>query len=434
VCVQAPHRPEWAERYATVEKSSGKLVAFPVESTRDVLMEVLREGARQMLAAAIEAEVGAYVTSREHLVDEVGHRVVVRNGRLPARTIQTPLGEVPVEQPRVRDRRSRQQRETFHSSILPPYLRKTKSLECLLPWLYLKGVSTGEFSEALAALLGPEASGLSATTITRLKATWEEEYKSWQGRSLAGKRYVYLWADGVYFNIRLEDPCNARQCILVLMGATAEGNKELLAIADGYRESEQSWLEILLDLRARGLVVDPQLATGDGALGFWKALPKVYGTTRCQRCWVHKTANVLNKMPKSIQGKAKSMLHDIWMAATREDAEKAFGLFVVAFGTKYAAAVTCLQGDRVDLLAFYDFPAEHWIHLRTSNPIESTFATVRLRTAKTKGSGSRIACLTMVFKLVMSAQKRWRTLNGASLLADVIEGVKFENGIKREAA
>jgi putative transposase len=238
----------------------------------------------------------------------------------------------------------------------------------------------------------------------------------------------------VYFNIRLEDPNNARQCILVLMGATTEGKKELLAVADGYRESEQSWRELLLDLRARGLTIDPALATGDGALGFWKALPQVFGTTRRQRCWVHKTANVLNKMPKSVQGKAKAMLHDIWMAATRADAERSFALFVEAFELKYSAAVACLVADRADLLAFYDFPAEHWIHLRTSNPIESTFATVRLRTAKTKGSGSRIACLTMVFKLAMSAQKHWRTLNGAKLLADVIEGVQFEDGIRRQAA
>jgi putative transposase len=417
-----------------MEESSGKLIEFPSESSKDVLTELLRRGAQEMLKSAIEAEVAGYVAARQQLLDDSGHRLVVRNGYLPERTLQTPVGEVPVEQPRVRDRRDSEQRELFQSSILPPYLRKTKSLEELLPWLYLKGVSTGDFSEALAALLGPEAPGLSATTITRLKASWEQDYKVWQGRSLAGKRYVYLWADGIYFNIRLEDPGNARQCMLVLMGATAEGTKELVAVADGYRESEQSWLEVLLDLRARGLAIDPHLATGDGALGFWKALPKVFGTTRRQRCWVHKTANVLNKMPKSIQGKAKAMLHDIWMAETRADAEHAFDLFVDAFEAKYSAAVACLTADRVDLLAFYDFPAEHWIHLRTSNPIESTFATVRLRTTKTKGSGSRIACLTMVFKLVMSAQKHWRALNGASLLADVIEGVKFEDGIKREAA
>ena len=413
---------------------SGKLVAFPQNSSRDALTEVLREGARRMLASAIEAEVQSFLAAREHLLDGEGHRLVVRNGHLPARTIQTPLGEVPVQQPRVRDRRCEAQRESFHSSILPPYLRRTKSLEELLPWLYLKGVSTGEFSEALAALLGPEAPGLSAPTITRLKAVWEEEFKAWQSRTLAGKRYVYVWADGIYFNVRLEEPGNARQCILVLLGATAEGKKELLAIADGYRESEQSWLELLLDLRARGLLLDPELATGDGALGFWKALAKVFPKTRRQRCWVHKTANVLNKLPKSVQAKAKSMLHEIWMAPTRAEAEKAFGQFRETFRAKYAAAVACLETDRVELLAFYAFPAEHWIHLRTTNPIESTFATVRLRTHKTKGSGSRIACLTMVYKLTLSAQKRWRALHGATLLADVIEGVTFEDGRRKEAA
>jgi transposase-like protein len=417
-----------------MEESSGKLVAFPQESSRDVLSEVLREGARRMLSTAIEGEVQGYLAAREELVDDAGHRLVVRNGYLPARTLQTALGDVPVQQPRVRDRRPTAQRETFQSAILPPYLRRTKSLEELLPWLYLKGVSTGDFSEALAALLGPEAPGLSATTITRLKAVWQEELVAWQQRSLAGQRYIYVWADGIYFNLRLEDPDNARQCILVLMGATPEGKKELIAVADGYRESEQSWLELLLDLRSRGLTLDPELATGDGALGFWKALRKVFPKTRHQRCWVHKTANVLNKLPKSLQAKAKSMLHDIWMAATRTDAEAAFQRFVETFRAKYAAAVSCLEDDRTELLAFYDFPAEHWIHLRTTNPIESTFATVRLRTHKTKGSGSRIACLTMVYKLAMSAQKRWRALNGATLLADVVQGVQFEDGIRKKAA
>jgi transposase-like protein len=383
-----------------------------------------------MLAKAIEDEVAGYLGAREHLVDDAGRRLVVRNGHLPARTIQTPLGDVPVRQPRVRDRRPTGKRESFQSSILPPYLRKTRSLEDLLPWLYLKGVSTGDFSEALAALLGPEASGLSASTITRMKAGWEDEYKDWNARPLGSKRYVYMWADGIHFNIRLEDPGNTRQCILVLIGATLDGKKELVAVADGYRESEQSWYELLLDVRSRGLTIDPKLATGDGALGFWKAMARVYPTTRPQRCWVHKTANVLNKMPKSIQAKAKSMLHDIWMAATKAEALKAFDLFGETFRAKYDAAVACLEVDRDALLAFYDFPAEHWIHLRTTNPIESTFSSVRLRTNKTKGCGSRIACLTMVFKLAMSAQKRWRELNGAKLLGEVIAGVRFEDGVR----
>jgi transposase-like protein len=417
-----------------MEDPTGKLIPFPQESSRDALSQILYDGAREMLATAIAAEVQSYLAVREHLVDGRGHRLVVRNGHLPERTIQTPLGDVPIKQPRVRDRRPAGERETFQSSILPPYLRKTKSIEELLPWLYLKGVSTGDFSEALAALLGPDAPGLSASTITRMKACWEGEFKSWHSRSLAGKRYVYLWADGVYFNVRLEDPGNARQCILVLMGATPEGRKELVAVADGYRESEQSWTELLLDVQSRGLTIDPKLATADRALGFWSALAKVFPTTRVQNCWVHKTANVLNKMPKGIQAKAKSMLHDIWMAETKAAAEEAFELFGETFRAKYDAAVACLEKDRATLLTFYDFPAEHWLHLRTTNPIESTFASVRLRTEKTKGAGSRIACLTMVFKLALSAQQRWRTLNGAKLLADVIEGVEFEDGVKKLAA
>jgi len=431
---ETPKSPTWAKEYATMPKATENLVSFPQESPRSCLDEILRDGAREMLGRAIEEEVAAYLGAREHLVDKSGRRLVVRNGHLPERSIQTPMGEIPVKQPRVRDRRDAEAREGFQSSILPPYLRKTKSLEDLLPWLYLKGVSTGDFSEALQALLGPDAAGLSASTITRLKACWEKEYKDWSKRSLESKHYVYLWADGVYFNVRLEDPGNARQCILVLMGATAEGKKELIAVADGYRESEQSWYELLQDVKRRGLTIAPKLATGDGALGFWKALRKVFPATRMQRCWVHKTANVLNKMPKSVQAKAKSMLHDIWMASTRKDAGEAFDLFVETFRGKYPAATACLEKDHDALLAFYDFPAEHWIHLRTSNPIESTFASVRLRTAKTKGCGSRVACLSMVVKLALSAQKRWRALNGAKLLADVITGVVFEDGVKPLAA
>jgi transposase-like protein len=409
-------------------------VAFPQETAADVLTTVLRQGARQMLATAIEAEIQVYLAARAGAVDAAGHRHVVRNGYMPARTLQTPLGEVPVRQPRVRDRRPVETRETFRSAILPPYLRKTKSLEDLLPWLYLKGISTGDFSEALAALLGPDAPGVSASTITRLKTVWEQEYVTWQGRSLVGRRYVYLWADGVYFNVRLEDTANARQCILVLIGATSDGHKELLAISDGYRESEQSWRELLLDLQARGLTEAPAVATGDGALGFWAALAKVFPSTRAQRCWVHKTANVVNKLPKSVQPKATQALHAIWMAETRVSAHRAFAQFVTTFGAKYPAAVACLEKDREQLLTFYDFPAEHWRHLRTSNPIESTFSSVRLRTAKTRGAGSRMACLTMVLKLVLSAQQRWRVLNGAELLKDVINGETFEDGIRKQAA
>jgi transposase-like protein len=295
----------------------------------------------------------------------------------------------------------------------------------------LKGISTGDFSEALAALLGPEAPGLSASTVTRLKSVWEQEYGQWSKRSLEGKQYVYVWADGVHFNIRLEED---RQCILVLMGATAHGKKELIAIADGYRESEQSWKALLLDAKSRGLKVDPKLATGDGALGFWKALKKVYPKTREQRCWVHKTANILDKLPKRLQPEAKQKLHDIWMADTREHAHEAFDLFVATYKAKYPKAVECLVKDREVLLTFYDFPAEHWIHLRTTNPIESTFATVRLRTKRTKGSGTRMACLTMVFKLMQSAAKRWRSLNGADILPEVIQGIPFVDGVRQPQA
>jgi putative transposase len=399
----------------------------PVPTSGDALSLLLRRGAQQMLAQAIEAEVAEWIESRAHLTNEAGRRQIVRNGHLPKRSITTGVGPVEVEQPRVLDRRSKDETEAFSSKILPPYLRKTKSLEELIPWLYLKGVSTGDFSEALAALLGPNAPGLSASTVTRLKTVWEEEYQEWNRRSLEGKQYVYVWVDGVHFNIRLEED---RQCILVLMGATADGKKELLAVSDGYRESEQSWKELLLDAKARGLAIDPKLAIGDGALGFWKALPQVWSTTRCQRCWVHKTANVLDKLPKRLQPHAKEKLHEIWMAATRADADRAFDLFLQTYEAKYPKATECLLKDRSELLAFYDFPAEHWIHVRTTNPIESTFATVRLRHRKTKGNGSRTACLTMVFKLMQSAEKKWRLLNGSTLLPDVIAGVNFTDGVK----
>ena len=405
--------------------------ALPLDSEKDVLTDVLRRGATQLLTQAIQAEVAAYLEAHSHLRDEAGRQQVVRNGSLPQRTILTGIGPVEVKQPRVQDRRPPQQREKFTSAILPPYLRKTKSIEELIPWLYLKGISTGDFSEALAAILGPQARGLSAATITRLKSVWAEEYDAWSKRSLAGKHYVYVWADGVHFNIRLEED---RQCILVLMGATADGKKELIALSDGFRESEQSWKALLLDCQARGLTQAPTLAVGDGALGFWKALRQVFPTTREQRCWVHKTANVLDKLPKGQQPKAKAMLHDIWQAETKAQAEKAFDLFVATYEAKYAKATDCLRKDREELLVFYDFPALHWIHLRTTNPIESTFATVRLRTTKTKGSGSRSACLTMVFKLMEAASKKWRLLNGSPLLTKVIAGVRFVDGVEQTNA
>jgi transposase-like protein len=383
------------------------------------------------LTEAVEAEVAEWIEAHRHVHDEHGHRQVVRNGHLPQRTLMTGVGSIEIRQPRVLDRRPAEKAAPFSSKILPPYLRKTKSIEELIPWLYLKGISTGDFSEALAALVGPSAKGLSASTITRLKEVWQAEFQEWNQRSLNGKEYVYLWADGVHFNIRLEED---RQCILVLMGATADGRKELIAIADGYRESEQSWKGLLLDVQARGLVIDPKLATGDGALGFWKAIGQVYTTTREQRCWVHKTVNVLDKLPKRLQPEAKNKLHQIWMAETKADAQQAFDLFVETYRAKYPKATECLAKDRDVLLTFYDFPAEHWIHLRTTNPIESTFATVRHRHRRTKGNGSRLACLTMVYKLMQSASKKWRLLNGCQLLPDVIAGVQFIDGVKPQTA
>jgi putative transposase len=403
----------------------------PLPEATDVLSEILRLGAQKLLAQAVEAEVADWIDQHRYHLDDQGHRRVVRNGHLPARTITTGVGSVAVKQPRVHDRRATDQREKFSSAILPPYLRKTRSVEELIPWLYLTGVSTGDFSEALAALLGPQAKGLSASTVTRLKGIWEQEYQDWSRRALAGRHYVYVWADGVYFNIRLE---GGRQCILVLRGATADGKKELIAIQDGQRESEQSWKELLLDVQARGLTIDPKLAIGDGALGFWKAARQVWPDMREQRCWVHKTANVLDKLPKSVQPKAKEMLHAIYLAPSRAEAEKAFDLFVRTYEAKYPKATACLAKDRKELLTFYAFPAEHWLHLRTTNVIESVFATVRLRTDKTKGTGTRQACLTRVFKLMESASRRGRALNGSPLLAEVIKGVVFVDGVKQEDA
>jgi len=426
------HQPGYTPKeYATMDTCTTDLRLVPLPGSQDALTDILRQGAQKLLAEAIAAEVATWIDRRQHCLDDQGHRQVVRNGYLPQRTITTGVGAVAVKQPRVHDRRPEGEREKFSSAILPPYLRKTKSIEELIPWLYLKGVSTGDFSEALAAILGPDAKGLSATTITRLKGVWQQEYEGWNQRSLTGKHYVYIWADGVYFNVRLE---GSRQCILVLMGATADGKKELIAIQAGQRESELSWKELLLGVQARGLTIDPALAIGDGALGFWKALRQVYETTKEQRCWVHKTANVLDKLPKSVQPQAKEMLHEIYLAPNRAAAEKAFDLFVRTYEAKYPKATECLAKDRTELLTFYDFPAEHWMHLRTTNPIESVFATVRLRTEKTKGSGTSDACLTMVFKLMESASKRWRALNKSALLADVIAGVVFVDGEKQENA
>lgn len=393
----------------------------------DPLTELLRQGSRELIFHAVEIEFGAFVAEYEALLDDEGRRQVVRNGYLPEREIQTGIGPVSVRVPRVRDRGD--SGIVFHSNLLPPYLRRTKSIEDLIPWLYLKGVSTGDFSEALAALLGMNAVGLSASTVSRLKETWTDEYQEWNQRDLSGKRYVYFWVDGVHPQARMEDP---NPCLLVIIGADVSGRKELVGVWDGYRESEQSWIELLLDLKRRGLTMEPKVAVGDGAMGFWKALMQVYPSTRHQRCWVHKTKNILNKLPKSQQEHAKEHIHQIWMAPTREEAEDAFNYFVEAYDDKYPKAVECLTKDREELLTFYDFPAAHWHHLRTTNPIESTFATIRLRTAKTRGCLSRKTALAMVYKLALSAQGRWRRLNTSELLTDVVGGVIFKDGVRND--
>lgn len=399
---------------------------------RKTLDDIVMEGARKMLQVALETEVELFVHEHEELRDEEGHQRIVRNGHLPGRTVLSGVGPLAIEQPRVRNRQeSGEETIRFSSSILPPYLRRTKSVDELIPWLYLKGISTGDFTEALQALLGPSATGLSANVVVRLKEQWGVEFEAWRKRDLSEKKYVYFWVDGVYFNVRLEED---RQCILVIIGATEKGEKDLVAIQDGYRESEQSWTELLEELRLHGLKMPPSLAVGDGALGFWAAMRKVFPTTREQRCWVHKTANVLDKMPRSVQGKAKADLHEIWMAETHEKAEKAFDAFIAKYEAKYPKAVECLRRDRDVLMTFYDFPAEHWVHLRTTNPVESTFATVRLRHRRTKGNGSRIACLMMVYKLMEMAQRHWRKLNEPGLVMEVLSGTRFVDGVKQEAA
>ena len=486
----------------------------------DALGELLKEGARQLLAQAIEAEVAELLIQYAGQTVN-GKRAVVRNGHLPERSIQTGLGEVPVKVPKVRDRSGGGIK--FNSKLVPPYLKRTKNVEEFIPWLYLKGISTGEMQPALEALLGEGATGLSAATVSRLKKSWEADYRQWSQRDLSRRRYVYVWADGVYSNVRMDD----RLCLLVIVGSDDTGRKEVLAVVDGYRESEASWLEVIEQLESQGLTIPPKLAIGDGALGFWKAVAKKWPQTAQQRCWVHKTANVLNKVPKSVQPKVKAALHEIWMAETRESAYKAFDRCVRRFEAKYPKAMECLVKDKESLLAFYDFPAAHWQHIRTTNPIDkrvfdlvkdfgtsespkstrsstthwcpgrpghpafrhniasslrlhtglpydwtprsdaplgsplapsarrvsrvasrlpgttrlrfalhggqrSVFATVRLRTTKTKNCGNRMTTLAMAWKLMETAQNKWRRLWGYKLLADVVEGVKFKDGERVE--
>lgn len=399
------------------------------ESSTDVITEILRTGAKTLLQQAIEAEVQTYLSK---VNGEAKCTAAIRNGYLPDRSIQTGLGDIPIKQPRVRLKNGSSEIEKFQSSILPPYLRRTKNIEEMIPWLYLKGVSTGDFKEALCALLGDRAGGLSSTTITRLKGTWQTDFDAWDKRRLDQKQYVYIWADGIHFNVRLSE--DKRMCILVIMGATADGTKELLAVSDGYRESTLSWKTVLVSLRDRGLTESPKLAIGDGALGFWAALNEIFPDTLQQRCWVHKTANVLDKIPKSKQPEAKKMLHNIYNQPSKAEANTAFAAFLEVFDAKYPKATNCLSKDREKLLTFYDFPAENWCHIRSTNPIESTFATVRLRTYKTKGCGSASATLLMVFKMCENASKTWRKLRGHERLAEVIDiRWMFKDGERIEA-
>ena len=399
------------------------------DSVEDPLTEIAREGARRMLAAALQAEVEAFVEKfcEERLPD--GRQRIVRHGYGPERVIQTGIGALEVRRPKVRDRAAKAEsgeKVRFSSHILPRWARRSRSLDALLPVLYLRGISTGDFQEALAAILGPDAPNLSPGVISRLTAGWEKEYERWQRRDLGARRYVYIWADGVYLQARMEPEA---ECILVIVGATPEGKKELLGFHVGIRESAQSWRELLVNLKARGLAVAPEIAVGDGALGFWKALDEAFPGTRHQRCWVHKVANVLNKMPKSMAPAVKSDLRDIWQAETRVAAKAAMDAFGEKYGAKYGKAVACLTKDREALLAFYDFPAEHWDHLRTANPIESVFATVRHRTVRTKGALSQKTVKLMVFTLARAASKKWRRLKGANQLPRVVDGIKFTDGI-----
>ena len=400
-----------------------QVVSQPEFGVQDALHALLRDGARGLIAQAVEAELQALLDRHagQRLAD--GRQAVVRNGHLPERTVQTGLGDVPVKVPKVRDRSGSGIK--FNSALLPPYLKRAKSIEELLPWLYLKGVSTGDYQEALAALLGESAKGLSSNTISRLKQHWIEDHRRWSQRDLSSKHYVYWWADGVYCNVRMDD----RLCLLVIVGVTGHGHKELVAVEDGFRESEACWKELLTGLRERGLRGSPKLAVGDGALGLWKALSAVYPECRQQRCWVHKTLNVLNALPKRMQPKVKAALHEIWMAENRQEAGKAFDRTLRRFEAKYPKAMNCLNKDRERMLAFYDFPAEHWVSIRTTNPIESTFATVRLRSNRTRNCGSRDTTLAMVYKLMLSAQKRWRRINGFGKLELIANDVPFRDGV-----
>jgi len=415
-----------------MKKDNVVALAKPEDILKDHLTEVLREGARKLLAEALEAEIEEFIGYYRALQDSAGRQRIVRNGYLPKREVQTGIGQIEVQVPRSRDREHDGAGIRFSSDILPPYLRRSRSIAELLPWLYLKGVSTGDFSDALKGLLGESAPGLSPNTIGRLKAKWDDDLQAWRNRDMSGKQYLYIWVDGIYSNVRMAD----RLCLLVIIGVNEQGKKELIALEDGYRESEQSWLVVLRDLVKRGLKQAPALAIGDGSLGFWKAVEQVYSSTRWQRCWVHKTANVLDKLPKSLQNKAKEKLQAIWMAPDKKEATKNMESFISDYGAKYPKATHCLEKDKKSLLTFYDFPAEHWRHIRTTNPIESTFATVRLRTVKVRNCFSSTTVVAMAFQLCRCAEKRWHKINGVDKLTPVMRGIKFVNGEeeKRNAA
>jgi putative transposase len=423
-----PARTSQGERYAMNETTNVLRLRQPDEID-DPLTDVLRSGARKLLAQAIEIEAETFLAEMRDLKLADGRDRIVRHGHGPERSIQTGIGPVPVSRVKIRDRGANGEvdRVRFASSILPKWARRTRSLDALLPVLYLRGVSTGDFQEALSALVGKDAPNLSPSVITRLTGEWNADYERWQKRDLSARRYVYVWADGVYLQARMEDQA---ECMLVLIGATPEGRKELVGFQTGVRESAQSWRELLVDVKRRGLKIAPDIAVGDGALGFWKSLDEVFPGTRHQRCWVHKTANVLNKVPLSVQANMKTDLREIYGAPTRSAAEMAIDVFAEKYGAKYDKALDCLKKDRETLLAFYDFPAEHWDHLRTSNPIESVFATVRHRTVRTKGSLSSKTARLMVFKLVMAAAKSWRRLKGQNQLPKLLAGARFQDGIE----
>jgi putative transposase len=412
-----------------MDKDTVNLPGKPEESIlKHPLHEIARQGARELIKKALEIEINSFIEKYQYLMNDDGDRMVVRNGYNNTRKIVTGAGQLEVATPRVDDRVLKKHDEPrFKSTLIPRYLRRAANVNELIPVLYLKGISTGDFTEALEALLGKDAIGLSAENIVRLKKVWEKEYYMWQKRDLSGKQYVYMWVDGIYFNVRLDGD---RQCILVIIGAKPNGVKEVISVTDGFRESKESYRDVLRDLKHRGLKIAPKLAIGDGSLGFWAAIDEEYPETRHQICWVHKTGNVLDKLPESLQHRAKTMIHNIYLAPSKKDANIAFDRFIETFSLKYPKAVKALTQNRDKLLTFYDYPAEHWLHIRSTNVIESPFATVRLRTNKTKGCGTKLATLTMVYKLLMSAQKRWWRLRGHLKVEDVMNSVQFKDGVE----